>query len=149
MTLGSQQPPRTDYEQFLRRDDAVKAGGVAQVEDVEYPICSKDIQNVDLPIIPAETVKLRDGKKGSRLWIVIDEIVYDCSDFTRVHPGGDNVIQSFGGQNCSWQFWRIHSRKHLVESGTALRVGKTKGIANRFKEPKKYIGLRTLDNDEW
>lgn len=69
MTLGSQQPPRTDYEPFLRRDDAVKAGGVAQVEDVEYPTCSKDIRNVDLPIIPAETVKLRDGKKGSRLCV--------------------------------------------------------------------------------
>lgn len=81
--------------------------------------------------------------------IVIDDVVYDCSDFTRVHPGGDNVIQSFGGQNCSWQFWRIHSCKHLEESGTTLRVGKTKGIENRFIEPKKYIGLRALGDEEW
>lgn len=78
---------------------------------------------------------------------MIDDVVYDCSDFTRVHPGGDNVIQSFGGQNCSWQFWRIHGRTHLKESGTALRVGKTKGIENRFKEPERYVRLRSFEDD--
>lgn len=147
--FGSQRPPRTNYEQFFRRNETIKVGDVAQVEDVEYPLCSKGIRNEDLPFIPPETVISRDGKEGSKLWIVIDDVVYDCSDFTRVHPGGDNIIQSFGGQNCSWQFWRIHSCKHLEESGTALRVGKTEGIGNRFKEPTKYIGLRALNDDEW
>ena len=80
---------------------------------------------------------------------MIDNIGYDCPGFTRVHPGGDNVIQGFGGQDCSWQFWRIHSCRHLETSGTALRVGRTKGVENRLKEPEKYIGLRGLNNAEW
>ena len=40
------------------------------------------------------------------------------------------------------QFLRFHSSKHLKEYGSRLRVGKTKAIENRFKEPKKYVGLR-------
>ena len=80
---------------------------------------------------------------------MIDKIVYDCSDFTRVHPGGDNVIQNFGGQDRSWQFWRIHSCKHLEAFGDTLRVGKTKDIENRFKEPEKYVGPRVVLEKEW
>lgn len=66
---GYQKPPRTDYEQFFRRDDAVTASVVAQVKDIEYPLCSKDIQNEDLPFIPAETVSSKDGKGGSKLCV--------------------------------------------------------------------------------
>lgn len=67
--FGSQRPPRTNYEQFFRRNETIKVGDVAQVEDVEYPLCSKGIRNEDLPFIPPETVISRDGKEGSKLCV--------------------------------------------------------------------------------
>lgn len=70
INISSPRPPRTDYEQFLRRNEAVKVGDVAHVKDVEYPLCSKDIQNEDLPFIPAEMVMSRDGKEGSKLCVL-------------------------------------------------------------------------------
>ena len=66
---GYQKPPRTDYDQFLKRDEAVTASLVAHVKDIEYPFCSKDIQNEDLPFIPAEIVSSKDGKGGSKLCV--------------------------------------------------------------------------------
>ena len=66
---GYQKPPRTDYEQFFRRDEAVTASPDAHVKDIEYPLCSKDIQTEDLPFIPAETVSSKDGKGGSNLCV--------------------------------------------------------------------------------
>ena len=33
--------------------------------------------------------------------IVIDEIVYDCSDFISKHPGGEAVIRNLSGSDCS------------------------------------------------
>ena len=33
--------------------------------------------------------------------IVTDDVIYDCSSFVNKHPGGESVVQSFGGQNCS------------------------------------------------
>jgi cytochrome b involved in lipid metabolism len=79
------------------------------------------------------------------IWIIINNIIYDCTDFIDSHPGGSVVIGSFVGQDCSWQFWRFHSRQHLVDYGKALRVGRTKGVRNRFKEPARYVGLGAVD----
>lgn len=64
---GRQRPSRTDYEQFLKREEAIEADEVPNIENVEYPIRTKEIQNEDLPFIPAETVMSRDGKQGSKL----------------------------------------------------------------------------------
>lgn len=54
LKLGYQRPTRTNYEQFLRRDETVAASQVASVKGVEYPLCSKNTQNEDLPFIPAD-----------------------------------------------------------------------------------------------
>ena len=37
----------------------------------------------------------------------------------------------------------------MKEYGLALRVGKTEGIENPYKEPKAYVGLRPLGVDYW
>jgi cytochrome b involved in lipid metabolism len=40
--------------------------------------------------------------------IVVDDIVYDCTDFILDHPGGTQVIEASAGGERSWQFWRFH-----------------------------------------
>lgn len=80
--------------------------------------------------------------------IVVDDIVYDCTDFVKEHPGGDQIIRSFGGDDCSWQFWRFHGRKEMEKFGKQFRVGRTKGMVNKFEEPVRYVGLRKL-GDNW
>lgn len=83
LNLGYQRPTRTDYEQFFRRDETVFASQVAHSEDVDYPLGSKDIQNEDLPFIPAGTVSSRDGREGSKLCMFATKsfIVYIGIDF--------------------------------------------------------------------
>ncbi|KAK5243716.1 hypothetical protein LTS06_010573, partial [Exophiala xenobiotica] len=68
-----------------------------------YPIVKRTFPEADLPKIPADEVGLRTGINGERLWIVVDEIVYDCTDFLGKHPGGSHIIREFGGRDCSWQ----------------------------------------------
>ncbi|KAL4906952.1 cytochrome b5-like heme/steroid binding domain-containing protein [Aspergillus multicolor] len=84
------------------------------------------------------------------LWIVINDIVYDCTAFQHTHPGGSVVIRSFVGQDCSWQFWRFHAHQHLREYGKSLRIGRTSGVQNRFKEPPRFVGLSSgLGDEDW
>jgi cytochrome b involved in lipid metabolism len=117
------------------------------------PFASLDTADSNLPFIAGSEVdaKRRHKDTAESLWIVIDNIVYDCSVFVNDHPGGDTVIKSFVGSDCSWQFWRFHGKEHLEEFGKGLRIGRTSGVQNRFKEPSAYIGLRGLNNDsdEW
>jgi cytochrome b involved in lipid metabolism len=78
----------------------------------------------------------------------VDDIVYDCAGFITEHPGGKQIIESFAGAECSWQFWRFHGKIVLETFGKPLRVGRTKGMENKFKERPKYVGLRRL-GDDW
>ena len=79
---------------------------------------------------------------------MIDEIVYDCTEFIKEHPGGQQIIESFAGAECSWQFWRFHGKNEMEEFGKPLRVGRTEGMVNKFKEPVRYVGLKRL-GDDW
>ncbi|TVY27267.1 putative cytochrome b5 [Lachnellula hyalina] len=122
-----------------------------------YPSATTDTKDKDLPFIPATEVSQRisAGAGGLRMFpaprivIVVDNIVYDCTDFISEHPGGEQVIKSFAGGECSWQFWRFHGKQDMEEFGKPLRVGRTEGLKNRFQEPNRYVGLRRWGNDVW
>lgn len=105
----------------------------------------KSTSNVSkLPHFSTDEVLRRDGKECEQLWIVVDSIVYDCSEFFNEHPGGEEVIRSFGGRDCSWQFWRFHARTDMEEWGTPLRVGTCQGATNPYREPNRWVGLKRL-----
>jgi cytochrome b involved in lipid metabolism len=117
-------------------------------EHVLYPFVNESLSDDQLPVIPAATIT---EKQHDRLWLVVDSIVYDCTGFVHEHPGGKVVIESFSGQDCSWQFWRFHNKEHMARHGTQLRVGRTNNVENRFRERPRWVGLRrlwsTVDND--
>jgi cytochrome b involved in lipid metabolism len=112
------------------------------------PFVSANTPDANLPYLSAAQI---DSKKGNphkygkdRLYIVVENIVYDCTQFTQDHPGGSRIIENFQGQDCSWQFWRFHSKEVMEKWGRPLRVARTEGVKNRWKEIPRYIGLRKL-----
>lgn len=113
----------------------------------EYAFQPCGLSKDQLPVIPAHIVQATRSDP-STLWIVIDEEVFDCTDFASIHPGGNTVIESFRGEDCSWQFWRFHSRINLETDGRPLRIGRTAGVPNRFKERPRFVGLRRLGADD-
>ena len=114
---------------------------------LSHPFQPTGLEDSELPFIPATIV--RSAKKTlNRTWIVVDNIIYDCTDFISEHPGGETVIDSFAGQDCSWQFWRFHNATHMRDSGRPLRVGRTAGVKNRFAERPRFVGLRRRE-DWW
>lgn len=93
----------------------------------KYPFQAECTDDADLPFIPAAEIEaqanaalLEDIKElriKTNIWIVVDSIVYDCTQFVHDHPGGVQVIRSFSGQDCSWQFWRFHDRALMQQQG--------------------------------
>ena len=82
--------------------------------------------------------------------IVVDDIVLDTTSYIAKHPGGQQIIRGFGGQDCSWQWWTFHNRKIWTDVAVNLRVGRTDGIENKHERPKAFIGLRGLGyQDDW
>ncbi|KAF3036207.1 hypothetical protein E8E12_007061 [Didymella heteroderae] len=116
------------------------------------PLAHQDTPNSELPFLSASQLALLSDRHGntsiSPLYIVVDDIVYDCTQFVHDHPGGPRVIQSFRGQDCSWQFWRFHSKENMKEWGHPLRVARTQGVKNRWKERPRFVGLRKFGAEE-
>lgn len=116
-------------------------------DEKRYQPLPVDLPNQQLPFIEPDVVT--SCRSRGSLWLVIDDIVYDCTQFATDHPGGSDVLESFNGSNCSWQFWRFHGKKEMSESGRPLRIGTTKGVKNKFKEPPRFVGLRTNNAAGW
>ncbi|KAB8336738.1 hypothetical protein FH972_021047 [Carpinus fangiana] len=147
--------------------DSKSSSGVEHIEVVQMPGTSTSSASsvrqtafkikspfpAELPFIAAEKVtassKEIDGHGFPLVWVVVDDIVYDCSDFVHKHPGGATVIQSFAGKDCSWQFWRFHNPKIMKDEGESLMIGKTRGVENPFAEKPRFVGLRKLNHDDW
>lgn len=135
--------PSTEHVEPIKHPENFEH--VEHVEEVhlEYPLQDSSVPGNDLPFIPAAVVRsqrLSLSQGQGRPWVVVDNIVYDCTNFIDQHPGGDTVIRSFIGEDCSWQFWRFHDKETMQQFGRPLRVGRTEGIKNRFKELPKYFG---------
>ncbi len=121
--------------------------GIEAGDKSEHPFQATSLSNDELPFIPSHVVQAAQSDPN-RLWIVIDQVVFDCTEFASIHPGGHTVLESFHGEDCSWQFWRFHSRSDMETDGRPLRIGRTAGVANRFKEKPRFVGLRGFDADE-
>jgi hypothetical protein len=155
-----------------------ETGSATVKKDKIYPFQAQSVSYADLPFIDAAEVTKRNGEDGRRLCkytfakarhklsvhayistpyltsslikpgIVVDTTVLDVTQYICTHPGGQQIIRGFGGQDCSWQWWTFHNRKVWNDVAATLRVGRTEGIENRHVKPKAFVGLRGLGCQE-
>ena len=45
--------------------------------------------------------EVRQHNKEDDAWLVVDEVVYDISNFWKKHPGGQNVIFNYAGMDAT------------------------------------------------
>lgn len=152
----------------VTRKSGIEAPEISHIEDISIttesaftslqtlPFAPHDVSDAELPFVPAAEFQAQalapqaeDHEARGRLCLVIDNIVYDCTQFADEHPGGRQVLESFRGQDCSWQFWRFHSKDVMAQWGRPLRVARTEGVKNRWKERPRFVGLRKLGDDDW
>ncbi|GAA5951389.1 hypothetical protein JCM8115_005137 [Rhodotorula mucilaginosa] len=66
--------------------------------------------------ITAAEVAKNDGKGSNALWVVIDDQVYDLTEYVEMHPGGAKVLQQSGGKDVTKVFKSIHPPKTLEKA---------------------------------
>lgn len=56
-------------------------------------------------------------------WIVIDNKVYDVTNFLSVHPGGKRVMLPYAGKDATKVFHSFHAPSVLLKYGKNLCIG--------------------------
>jgi cytochrome b involved in lipid metabolism len=69
------------------------------------------------------TADVASHKTASDLWIIVDEDVYDLTNFQEEHPGGKKILQRVAGKDASKQFWKYHNDSILKKYQKRLQVG--------------------------
>jgi len=65
------------------------------------------------------------------LWLVIDNRVYDVTKFQKLHPGGAQLLQKYGGKDCTEAFYSLHRQEHLDKYASKF----LKGVVGEDKAP--------------
>ena len=61
--------------------------------------------------------------KKQDCWIVIRGMVYDVTDFLKIHPGGSNIIISVAGEDATEYFEELHREEVLEGVGRKYIIG--------------------------
>eukprot|EP01114_Cavostelium_apophysatum_P014400 TRINITY_DN372_c0_g1_i5.p1 TRINITY_DN372_c0_g1~~TRINITY_DN372_c0_g1_i5.p1 ORF type:complete len:510 (-),score=144.37 TRINITY_DN372_c0_g1_i5:175-1704(-) len=67
----------------------------------------------------------KHNTKGD-LWIIIDDEVYDMTKFITVHPGGEQALIDYAGQDATDAFYGLHRQEVLVKY-LRFKIGKIEG----------------------
>eukprot|EP00743_Colponemidia_sp_Colp-15_P004845 GILK01005221.1.p1 GENE.GILK01005221.1~~GILK01005221.1.p1 ORF type:complete len:538 (-),score=56.30 GILK01005221.1:125-1738(-) len=77
----------------------------------------------DLPEFSASDIS-KHKDRNSRVWVVYKEGVYDVTDFTDSHPGGDKILLAAGGSiEPFWTLYAVHKSKETFEMLEEMRIG--------------------------
>jgi alkylation response protein AidB-like acyl-CoA dehydrogenase len=70
--------------------------------------------------------EVREHTSDDSLWCIIDNVVYDLTDFVDAHPGGESVLKQVAGQDATTAFYNLH-RHEVLARYTDLAIGTIEG----------------------
>ncbi|KAJ3219303.1 hypothetical protein HDU67_001922 [Dinochytrium kinnereticum] len=65
--------------------------------------------------------------KVDDLWIIIDSVVYDLTNFAVAHPGGEGVLVDVAGKDATEEFYGLHRHAVITKFGPKYAVGYING----------------------
>ena len=63
-------------------------------------------------------------------WIIINDGVYDVTEFLSIHPGGKSIVISVAGKDATEYFHELHRPDILEEVGNDYLIGHVDNESN-------------------
>jgi sulfite reductase alpha subunit-like flavoprotein/cytochrome b involved in lipid metabolism len=75
----------------------------------------------------SEVAEHNDAKAG--YWLIIDQVVYDLTEFAELHPGGRAIVQAYAGIDAGHGYSRAHHRQPDVDAMREMyRIGRIRPL---------------------
>ena len=78
--------------------------------------------NDDLPQIPMAEIEKHNSAKDC--WLIINDLVYDITDFLEDHPGGRKAPLLYAGKDATEEFDMLHKPEVLTKYGKPFLKGR-------------------------
>ncbi|TKA54290.1 hypothetical protein B0A53_03382 [Rhodotorula sp. CCFEE 5036] len=82
------------------------------------------------------------------VWLVIDNQVYDVTDFLSHHPGGKKVLLAQAGKDATEKFWQFHSKLVLQETAKPYCIGRIGEGANADGVDFEDAVIHKIEDDD-
>ena len=89
-----------------------------------------------------EEVSLHNTKEDC--WIIINNGVYDVTEFLSIHPGGDSILASQGGKDATEFFEELHRPEIIDEVASDYKIG----ILSDSEDMKEDINTQRMITKE-
>ena len=103
-------------------------------------------QKTNYKLFTREEVKKHN--KRNDVWLIINNSVYDASDFCASHPGGEFLILDVGGRDVTDPFLANHMPAVVEKYLPMLKIGELSDPVEPREEVKRYRGLFKKFQDE-
>jgi len=102
MTTVAGKPDSAGFGRLLEVQGEMK-------EEAPAPVAKSDAKDGDNRLITMEEIEQHNTEDD--VWIVVNDRVYDCTEYLELHPGGADSILINGGADSTEDFVAIHSTK--------------------------------------
>lgn len=82
----------------------------------------------------SKVVSERDFQANKNDWLIIDGDVYNIRKFAGLHPGGEEMILKYAGQDCTEVFYGLHRHDVIEKYRPRLMVGRLETAPPRSEE---------------
>ncbi|ODV98562.1 hypothetical protein PACTADRAFT_1032 [Pachysolen tannophilus NRRL Y-2460] len=151
---GNSNGSQYKYHEYFRITDKYRMKISASVAiGVNYYVFSSfsliENQTFQTKLFTPEQVSRHNKKEDC--WIVIDNKIYDITEFLGNHPGGASVLLKYAGRDATEIFSKIHSMDVIARRlSTSDCIGELVGSFPKVEEEeetvKEFIGTRNLEN---
>lgn len=138
MTKLSEKPDSAGFGRLLEQGQTVKEDAAAAPPAAAASVPAKS----DSKLITAAEVKKHNSEED--VWIIVNNKVYDCTEYLDLHPGGADSILINAGEDATDDFVAIHSTK-ATKMLDKFYVGDldTKSIAEEVEGAEERICEKT------
>ena len=104
------------------------------------------------PVRRVNRSELSEHASPNDLWLCIKGQVYDCTQYSKVHPGGLQVLVNSAGKDCTAMFMAVHPWVNLgVLLGAAFHVGelaedtaRMQGVDEKSEEEPPWVNMGSV-----
>ncbi|OAF65117.1 Cytochrome b5 [Intoshia linei] len=107
--------------------------------EFSYSQMSKDLRCIRFS-------EVQEHQSNNSIWVVMDNKVYDLTEFQSVHPGGADIIQAQNGLDATDEFNFVGHSQDAIDLRKDYQIGclheddiKAKPIEKRKITPKLYL----------